>query len=84
MSALPRERVLALMKSMLDREGVASDSLSPTTDLTSIGFRSLDFSELALRVEKESGAAFDFDAVGLRTIETVGDVLDYLEALADA
>lgn len=47
-------------------------------DLREIGFRSLDFSELALRVEDEVGEELNFDAPGLRQIATVGDVLDFL------
>jgi len=59
----------------------------PTDDsaqLSEIGFRSLDFSELALRVEDELGDELNFDAPGLRSIETVGDVLDFIEALQQA
>jgi acyl carrier protein len=50
-------------------------------DLRGIGFRSLDFSELALRVEDEIGEELNFDAPGLRQIATVGDVLDFVERL---
>jgi acyl carrier protein len=49
-----------------------------TADLQTIGFRSLDFSELALRVEDELGEELNFDAAGLRQITTVADVLDLL------
>ncbi|PZF92585.1 acyl carrier protein [Micromonospora endophytica] len=51
------------------------------TDLRDVGFRSLDFSELALRVEDETGEELNFDAPGLRRIATVGDVLDFLVEL---
>jgi len=44
--------------------------------LSDIGFRSLDFSELALRVEQELGPELNFDAPGLRAVKTVGGVLD--------
>ncbi|MBL6279542.1 acyl carrier protein [Micromonospora fiedleri] len=50
-------------------------------DLREIGFRSLDFSELALRVEDETDEELNFDAAGLRRIATVGDVLDFLADL---
>ncbi|TCB93457.1 acyl carrier protein [Micromonospora zingiberis] len=50
-------------------------------DLREIGFRSLDFSELALRVEDETGEELNFDAAGLRRITSVGDVLDFLAEL---
>lgn len=52
--------------------------------LSEIGFRSLDFSELALRVEDEIDEELNFDAPGLRSIETVGDVLDLLDQLQQA
>ncbi|MBM7080238.1 acyl carrier protein [Micromonospora sp. MMS20-R1-14] len=52
-----------------------------STDLREIGFRSLDFSELALRVEDATGEELNFDAPGLRRIATVGDVLDFLAEL---
>ena len=55
-----------------------------TADLREIGFRSLDFSELALRVEDELEAELNFDAPGLRRIATVGDVLDFIEQLQSA
>lgn len=62
----------------------AQDKTLPDSDdalLRDIGFRSLDFSELALRVEDEIGAELNFDAPGLGRIATVGDVLDFLERL---
>jgi acyl carrier protein len=53
-------------------------------NLRDVGFRSLDFSELALRVEDEIGAELNFDAPGLRRVATVGDVLDFIEDLQPA
>lgn len=52
--------------------------------LADIGFRSLDFSELALRVEDEIDEELNFDAAGLRQITTIGDVLDLLLEIQDA
>lgn len=52
-----------------------------SANLADIGFRSLDFSELALRVEDEVDDELNFDAAGLRQINTVGDVLDLIEEL---
>ncbi len=60
------------------------DKILPDSDdaaLDEVGFRSLDFSELALRVEDEIGEELNFDAPGLRSIRTVGDVLDFIEQL---
>ncbi|NOZ55942.1 MAG: acyl carrier protein [Calditrichaeota bacterium] len=47
--------------------------------LRDIGFRSLDFSELALRVEKRIGRELIFDASILRGITSVADALDFFE-----
>jgi acyl carrier protein len=80
MTQLPRARVRALMEQVLTTQGKAL----PTDDganLRDVGFRSLDFSELALRVEDEIGEELNFDAPGLRRVATVGDVLDLIEAL---
>jgi acyl carrier protein len=80
MSTLSRDQVRAMMAEVLATQG---KELPPddATDLRVLGFRSLDFSELALRVEDELDTELNFDAPGLRSIETVGDVLDFLEQL---
>ncbi|NLT29821.1 MAG: acyl carrier protein [Propionibacterium sp.] len=83
MSQLSRDQVRQLMGEVLSNQGkeLPADDKAVLTD---IGFRSLDFSELALRVEDELGTELNFDAPGLRQIETVGDVLDFIEALQSA
>lgn len=81
MNELSRAQIRDLMAQVLknqDKELPADD----TAQLREIGFRSLDFSELALRVEDETGEELNFDAPGLRRIATVGDVLDFLVELA--
>lgn len=83
MSTLSREELRSQMAAVLSAQGKELPA-DDTTRLDTIGFRSLDFSELALRVEDETGAELNFDAPGLRQIETVGDVLDFLEQLQDA
>jgi acyl carrier protein len=77
MSAVPREQLRVLMGEVLAAQG---KSLPDEDDarLSEIGFRSLDFSELALRVEDEIEDELNFDAAGLRQINTVADVLDLL------
>lgn len=75
---MDRDGIRALMAEVLtaqDKELPDDDA----TDLREIGFQSLDFSELALRVEDEVGTELNFDAPELRRIATVGDVLDFLE-----
>lgn len=83
MSSLSRSELRALMATVL----AAQDKKLPDDDATAlrdIGFRSLDFSELALRVEDEIGRELNFDAPGLRQVATVGDVLEFLDQLQRA
>jgi acyl carrier protein len=75
---MKRLEILKLFKEILLRQG-KSAAFSEEADLSSIGFRSLDFSELALRVETVAGIVLSFDAAPLRAIRTVKDVLDFLE-----
>ncbi|WP_165945619.1 acyl carrier protein [Micromonospora sp. KC606] len=80
MNELSRAHIRDLMSQVLANQGrVLPDD--DAADLREIGFRSLDFSELALRVEDATGEELNFDAPGLRRIATVGDVLDFLETL---
>lgn len=83
MSHLSRDQIRTMMGEVLANQGKelpADDS----TALDAIGFRSLDFSELALSVEDELGTELNFDAPGLRSITTVSDVLDFIEQLQSA
>ncbi len=82
MSAVSREQLRALMGEVLAAQG----KTLPDDDaalLSDIGFRSLDFSELALRVEDEIDEELNFEAAGLRQINTIGDVLDLLTEIQD-
>lgn len=83
MTTVPRDRLRELMGEVL----AAQDKTLPASDdalLADIGFRSLDFSELALRVEDEIDEELNFDAAGLRQITTVADVLDLLTEIQAA
>jgi acyl carrier protein len=80
MSRLTRPEIRELMGQVMKAQGRALPD-DDAADLREIGFRSLDFSELALRVEDELGEELNFDAPGLRRITTVGDVLDFIEHL---
>lgn len=83
MSTLSRDQVREMMADVLQAQG----KQLPADDdarLDTIGFRSLDFSELALRVEDELDTELNFDAPGLRSIETVGDVLTFIDQLQQA
>ena len=83
MSALSKDHVRTMMGEVLEAQGKQLPA-DDATLLTDIGFRSLDFSDLALRVEDEVGTELNFDAPGLRSIETVADVLDFLAQLQQA
>jgi acyl carrier protein len=83
MSSVERVRVRELMGEVMTAQGKTLPA-DDGADLRAIGFRSLDFSELALRVEDELGDELNFDAPGLRRIATVGDVLDFIEQLQTA
>lgn len=80
MAQLSREQVKEMMAEVLRRQDKEMPS-SEDTALDEIGFRSLDFSELALRVEDELDEELNFDAPGLRSIRTVADVLDFIDEL---
>ncbi len=71
-----RPEILTLMSQILARQG-KSGKFTEDAALREIGFRSLDFSELALRVEVASGKTLTFDAAPLRAIRNVRDVVDF-------
>jgi acyl carrier protein len=77
---LDRAQVRDLMALVLATRDVKLPD-NDAAELREIGFRSLDFSELALRVEDEIDRELNFDAPGLRSINTVGDVLDLIDVL---
>lgn len=75
---MQRTQILELFNSILARQGKppVADESAPLRD---VGFRSLDFSELALRVERAVGRELNFDAALMRSIATVADVLNFFE-----
>lgn len=80
MNALSRDELRGLMEQVLSAQGKALPE-EELADLQKIGFRSLDFSELALRVEDQIDEELNFEAAGLRQINTVSDVLNLLEEI---
>ncbi|SMC43745.1 acyl carrier protein [Desulfocicer vacuolatum DSM 3385] len=72
---------LTLMNMILEKQN-KEPIHSHDQKLREIGFRSLDFSELALRVEMTTGKELNFDASHLRKIETVSDVLEFFQECA--
>lgn len=80
MSTLSRDQVRRIMGEVLAAQG-KERLVDDSTRIDTIGFRSLDVSELALRVEDELDSELNFDAPELRSIETVSDVLDFIDQL---
>lgn len=73
-----RNRIFQLINDILRRQGKI-EVAHEQAPLRDIGFRSLDFSELALRLEREAKRELTFDARSMRAITTVADVLDFFE-----
>lgn len=75
---MDRTEILNLMNTVMTKRGrpLLSDESQNTRDA---GFRSLDFSETALRIETKIGRELSFDAASMRRIETVKDVLDFFQ-----
>lgn len=75
---MTRSDILALMNTVLAKRGRAAVTGEAQT-VREANFRSLDFSEVALRIETSIGRELAFDAASMRRIETVKDVLDFFE-----
>jgi acyl carrier protein len=75
---MTRPEIKELMNGILSRQGKATVDEDGML-LRDVGFRSLDFSELALRVERAAGRELNFDAALMRSIDTVADVLNFFE-----
>ena len=67
---------------MYARRGIDVE-VGPETFLRDLGFRSLDFSELVLRVERQIGGQLNFRAEQFRRIERVQDLLDFFLRATD-
>ena len=79
---MTRSEILDLMNMVMKKRG--RDPLSDESQNTrEAGFRSLDFSEVALRIEARVGHELSFEAASMRQIETVKDVLDFFEAVIE-
>jgi acyl carrier protein len=80
---LDRAEILAIMNSVMVKRG-RPELASEQQTTREANFRSLDFSETALRIEGRIGRELAFDAATMRRIETVGDVLDFFEGATRA
>lgn len=76
---LETDGILQELRELYARRGI---DVVPTPEqrLADLGFRSLDFSELALRLEARLGRELNFGGAELRRLETVGDVVELLRA----
>jgi acyl carrier protein len=79
-----RERVLNTINLVLKnkaRDPVVDDD----TPMREAGLRSLDFSEVAVRLEDMLGRELNFEASAMRRIATIRDVIDFfVEAAREA
>ena len=73
---MTRSDILALMNTVLAKRGRPA-IVSEDQSVREANFRSLDFSEVALRIETAIDRELSFDAASMRRIETVKDVLDF-------
>src|SRR5687768_12049767 len=73
---MERQHVLELVNQVLTNQGKqpAKDDATPMADT---GFRSLDFSQVALRIEDELERELNFSAAAMRRITTIRDVIDF-------
>ena len=80
---MERSEILSIMNRIMVKKGreEINDELQSTR---AVNFRSLDFSETALRIENSIGRELTFDAASMRRIETVKDVLDFFEEATKA
>lgn len=78
-----RSEILAIMNHVMVKRGrpEISDETKTTRE---VSFRSLDFSEVALRIETKIGRELVFDAAAMRRIESIKDVLDFFETITKA
>lgn len=77
---MTRDRIRELMWTVLAVQGKPKPS-SDGERLREVGFRSLDFSELLLRVEDELGRELAFEALSMRQVVTVADLLTAVEEM---
>lgn len=77
---ITRERIMEIASYILSKQGKIVENLSEFLELRAVGFRSLDFAELCLRIENEIGKELNFEGQELRSINTFADVCDFIIA----
>ncbi len=71
--------IIALINKVLVKRGKLPIDSNLEISLREYGFRSMDFSELALRIEDQVGTELNFDANSMRAIETFRDVVEFFQ-----
>lgn len=80
---MERTEILNIMNMIMTKKGRA-EITDESQNTREVSFRSLDFSETALRIEFKIGTELSFEAASMRKIETVKDVLDFFEEATKA
>jgi len=75
---MTRLEILNIINYVMAKRG-RSEITNEDEDIRTVNFRSLDFSEVALRIENEIGEELVFDAASMRQINTIKDVIDFFE-----
>lgn len=80
---MERAEILSIMNAIMAKKG-RDEITDESRNTRDVNFRSLDFSETALRIETKIGKELTFDAASMRRIETVKDVVDFFEEVTKA
>lgn len=80
---MERTEILNIINMIMTKKGRA-EITDESQNTREVNFRSLDFSETALRIEFKIGSELSFEAASMRKIETVKDVLDFFEEATKA
>lgn len=75
---MEKYEIIEVINLVLTKRGKKLLGSDLTIELRSHGFRSMDFSEVALRIESMMDQELIFDAAVLRSIQTFEDVVNFL------
>lgn len=71
-----RTEILTIINYILIKQNKPEIS-SEKQSLREVGFRSLDFSELALRIEKKINKELSFNAGKMRSVKSIEDLISF-------
>jgi len=80
---MSEEEIEREVQALCDRRGLTL-RVDRSTRLADAGLRSLDVSELAIRVEERLGRELNVGAAVLRRLDTVDDLVQYLRSAVEA